>query len=690
MATTITCIIEKFQDISSIIPENYRKIISLLCKKFDISNNELLEIKISKTITIKKMEKSHDKKKKVRVADAHKTPSEKIMFDDDSDENIEICEHQELVDDEINEVEKNTISDHSSVLTYFLPILYKKDANGVERMWKTWVMNNQVFWSSGITTGKQLIKNRFFNGNKSTPNKNEHALLMAKRKWILKLDKGYIPKDNIGLNVYEKLKKIKSNQGNSNIKLAERIFIEFDESSESSQPTNSLENNSDYEDEIEIKEIKNNISSSHKKKLTSCKSKISNKEKEKTTSEISSCTKKQPKSSKTIFEKEQIKINTQKINPPKSNSVLEKDSIPQNGHSEGERNRILTQTKNLMTKDNEKLKKEKEKEETIPLNENKTLPGYTCSYKPMLCQVYNGNDTTIKKHFDFKKGVFIQPKLDGIRCLVIYVNGIIVLTSRTGKQFMWLSHIREQFLKLYNLIENKNIVFDCELYANEIYAQKSGKTFVRSSSPLDASSKFNFISGACKVSLNNANPLETEISAHIFDLLLINEKSEIENLEQKKRFEILNEIWDKVNKQKFKNICLVETKIIYSSEDIKKNQIYFEEKGYEGVVFRAHDLLYNEGKKTLKIRKYKNYLDGEYEIVGIECDDGVSKEHFTWTCKTENNLIFNCKPMGKREDKLDFYENKENYIGKMLTVRYQEIIDGIPRFCRGVAIRDYE
>ena len=47
--------------------------------------------------------------------------------------------------------------------------------------------------------------------------------------------------------------------------------------------------------------------------------------------------------------------------------------------------------------------------------------------------------------------------------------------------------------------------------------------------------------------------------------------------------------------------------------------------------------------------------------------------------------------MGTREQRKEMFENGKNYIGKLLTVRFQEWSkDKIPRFPVGVQIRDYE
>jgi DNA ligase-1 len=49
------------------------------------------------------------------------------------------------------------------------------------------------------------------------------------------------------------------------------------------------------------------------------------------------------------------------------------------------------------------------------------------------------------------------------------------------------------------------------------------------------------------------------------------------------------------------------------------------------------------------------------------------------------------RPRGTHEDRADLFKDGDSYIGKKLTVRYQELTeDGIPRFPVGIAFRDYE
>ena len=68
-------------------------------------------------------------------------------------------------------------------------------------------------------------------------------------------------------------------------------------------------------------------------------------------------------------------------------------------------------------------------------------------YKPMLA--YPVSD----KPIDYKSVVYMQPKLDGVRCLIQYdkKNGVIAY-SRTGKVWKNIDHVlKELGLSLWNI-----------------------------------------------------------------------------------------------------------------------------------------------------------------------------------------------------------------------------------------------
>ena len=80
--------------------------------------------------------------------------------------------------------------------------------------------------------------------------------------------------------------------------------------------------------------------------------------------------------------------------------------------------------------------------------------------KPMLAYPVSA------KPIDYSKPVFIQPKLDGVRCLIQYDAGNVVAYSRTGKEWKNIDHI------LFNLVpffrKYPNVILDGELYNHDL------------------------------------------------------------------------------------------------------------------------------------------------------------------------------------------------------------------------------
>jgi ATP-dependent DNA ligase len=97
---------------------------------------------------------------------------------------------------------------------------------------------------------------------------------------------------------------------------------------------------------------------------------------------------------------------------------------------------------------------------------------------PMLAQTYNPGSLVSKKH-NIVFPCFVQPKLDGLRC-VTYIKHAnyssvnpdgtqqyrVIHQSRTGATFEGLAHITESVAGF--LAENPNIVLDGELYTDEM------------------------------------------------------------------------------------------------------------------------------------------------------------------------------------------------------------------------------
>lgn len=117
----------------------------------------------------------------------------------------------------------------------------------------------------------------------------------------------------------------------------------------------------------------------------------------------------------------------------------------------------------------------------------------------------------------------------------------------------------------------------------------------------------------------------------------------------------------------------------------------FIRQGHEGAIYRSSYGEYKHGRSGRDLLKYKEFVDAEFEIVGVVEGQGKDAGTPVFTCRTVQGDDFNCRPKGTYEWRRRVWNDRERVVGKMLTVRYQELTDGgIPRFPVGVEIRDYE
>lgn len=346
------------------------------------------------------------------------------------------------------------------------------------------------------------------------------------------------------------------------------------------------------------------------------------------------------------------------------------------------------------------------KSKKVKSADNGIVAGFNGSkYKAMLTDKWE-YAPKCEKYFDFKEGVYIQPKLDGIRCLVKYdpESDKVVFLSREGKQFVWLNHLRNAAYEV--LRYTPDLILDCEIYASEVLGvmniEENGKTKkityeTSTTEYLDKDAKFQFISGAVKTNRTEPHLLEGQLQLHVFDMVDLASGNGTD-LIQKIRFKKLKKIFScmSILPEDIKNkFVRVETQKIHSMDKIETIHTSYIDQGYEGVVLRAKDLKYQFGVRSKKIRKHKNFDDAEFKVIGIDRDPGVAKEYFTWLCLVDSNKPrskvneFSAKPIGNRVLREYWYDNYKDFIGKQLTVRFQGYLaEGKPRFPRGYAFRE--
>ena len=289
--------------------------------------------------------------------------------------------------------------------------------------------------------------------------------------------------------------------------------------------------------------------------------------------------------------------------------------------------------------------------------------------RPMLAQKFTFD--AYKKDgraFKISFPTFIQKKYDGIRCISYLKNDKVVLESRKGIEFDNFTVLKEQ---LFNIFKDKpsNFYLDGELYSEIV--------------------DFQTVSGLIRLSEKKATPEEikeiNKIEYHIYDCIDLNNLS----ISYSERYKNLLDIVKKIKSQKGNLVKLVDTIEVDKLEDIKKYHDKFVADGYEGLMVRDKDGPYEIQKRSKYLQKYKEFMEEEYKIIGFHEGSGDEKGAIVWDCITGDGKAFAVRPKGTFESRQKLFDEGDKYIGKKLTVIFQELSsDGIPRFPVGKAIRD--
>ena len=256
-----------------------------------------------------------------------------------------------------------------------------------------------------------------------------------------------------------------------------------------------------------------------------------------------------------------------------------------------------------------------------------------------------------KRGKDIKFPCYVQAKLDGVRC--IFRNG--VLTSRQGKVFPNMEHITRD-------LEGVELVLDGELYSDTLNFQQ-------------------FVGLVRKA---KHKPAEIELLKQV--------KYWVYDCVNDAPFESrINTLWDMFGEKKYDHVKLLPTDRCDTKAELKGWHDRFVAEGKEGLIVRNTTGLYQLAARSKDLQKYKEFEDGEFTVTGFAEGEGLDKGLVIWVCETEDKKKFSVRPRGTHEERADLFKDGDSYIGKKLTVRYQELTeDGIPRFPVGIAFRDYE
>ena len=258
--------------------------------------------------------------------------------------------------------------------------------------------------------------------------------------------------------------------------------------------------------------------------------------------------------------------------------------------------------------------------------------------KPMLA--YPVSD----KPIDYTKQVFMQPKLDGVRCLIQYDDGKVTAYSRTGKVWQNIEHITLNLYKFFD--KHPNVILDGELYNHDFKDDfESIISMVRKTKP----------------TAEDRSKSRDNVQFHCYDIV-----DEVLTFDMRIHF---------IKQSLPSSYCVkhVHTMQITSHENALMFHESYKAGGYEGSILRLNDVY--QCKRSHSLRKFKDFSDAEATIVGYL--DGKGKRTGTlgkFIMMDDNGVEFGCPPgKGYTYKQLGtMLENIGDYIGQRATFTFFE------------------
>ena len=304
---------------------------------------------------------------------------------------------------------------------------------------------------------------------------------------------------------------------------------------------------------------------------------------------------------------------------------------------------------------------------TMPIHD---VTNVTKKYFPILAQTFDPKSKMTKKN-TIEFPCFVQPKLDGLRC-VIYrdpATGEIRRQSRTGTYFDTMTHIAQSLVPLF--AKYPSAILDGELYTTEIpFEELAGLIKTKKLTPED-------------------HDKLCVIEYHIYDIV-------DETMPYHARHDSIKKMFAQVAASTMSSphtlpryIRLVPTIEAKTKAEFKAEFGRFIEEGYEGIMLRNKMGMYRCNYRSHDLQKYKEFMEDEFKIVGFTQGDGRDKGTVIWICETKEGNEFRVRPRGTMESRRELYQTGEKFVGKMLTVIFQELTEeGKPRFPVGKDVRE--
>lgn len=263
--------------------------------------------------------------------------------------------------------------------------------------------------------------------------------------------------------------------------------------------------------------------------------------------------------------------------------------------------------------------------------------------RPMLAIKYYPSQT--------KFPCFVQPKYDGVRCILhVGDDGDVHLTSRGNKEY------DVPQIKAWGERHRGILPLDGEIYNHQELT-------------------FQQICSAVKC----RSTMTDKLRMVIYDTQIPGCFSF--------RWKALQEVFKDVPSDD--PVYLTQTFVAHSEKDIKRWHKIFVSTGYEGAIIRNGDGIYTEGRSN-DLMKLKAFDTTEFKVVDVLEAGGLDAGTAIFKLKVKD-YEFCARPVGPKSLRAQYLADRDELIGMMATVQHQGYSDaGVPRFPVLLNIRDYE
>lgn len=230
---------------------------------------------------------------------------------------------------------------------------------------------------------------------------------------------------------------------------------------------------------------------------------------------------------------------------------------------------------------------------------------------------------------------FGQYKYDGHRCLIhCEVDGSLRLVSREFGAITTMEHVADAYRGLLK----PGQVLDGELYRHGMTLNEIG-SIIKNKSEDKGRERLKF---------------------YVFDQIM--------DAPFEERFDLLRRLVPR----KHDATRLAPTIRVNNQQDMAVVERDALENQFEGAILRHGRRGYQTGKRVTDVLKIKQFVDGEFKVIDAKTGRTDYADCAIFICETDKGHEFDVLAPGSMDEKRQYWKNYRDYIGRMLTVKFQK------------------